>query len=87
MSTESARQVIIVQSPKNPGVAAILGFLFGPLGLLYVGWKPALIMFIIVVPTAVLTVGFGLLLTQPVCAVVGYMCVNAANKKLLESKN
>jgi len=86
MSTATERQVIVVTSPKNAGIAAVLAFFFGPLGLLYVGWVPALIVFCIEVPVGLLTFGIGLLVLHPICAVIGYMSASAYNKKLLAPK-
>ena len=85
--SNSPQQVIVVQSTKNPGIAAFLALLFGPLGLLYVGWAPALILFIICAPIVVLTAGFGLLLTAPLCAIIGYARASTFNKRLMASKN
>jgi hypothetical protein len=87
MSDTSQKQIIIVQSTKNPGIAAILGFLFGPLGLLYVGVTPALIMFGVNILVAIFTAGIGLFLTWPLCAIVGYSRANLYNKKLLAGTN
>jgi len=46
-------------------------------------------MFVICVPVVVFTAGFGLLLTAPICAVIGYRYAraNASNKQLLDAKN
>ena len=38
-------------------LASVLGFFFGPLGLLYVGWVPALIMFGVNVLVGIFTAG------------------------------
>lgn len=46
MSNVSGHQTVIMKTEKNPGLAAGLAFLFGPLGLLYSNTKAALIMFI-----------------------------------------
>ena len=68
--------------PKSPAVAAILGFLFGPLGLLYASGKAALIMFGVNVAVAIFTLGFGLFLTWPVSAIVGYVAATNYNQRL-----
>lgn len=86
MSDSSSRQVLIVQTTKNPGVAAILALIFGPLGLLYAGWKPALIMFVICLPIVLFTGGLGLIVTAPTCAIIGYTRANAFNRELLAAK-
>ncbi len=86
MSQVSSPQVVILQIPKSPMLAAVLGFFFGPLGLLYVGFVPALIMFGVNVVVAVLTVGFGLFLTWPLCAAIGWARANHYNKNQLAGK-
>jgi Protein of unknown function (DUF2628). len=65
-------------------LASVLGFFFGPLGLLYVGWAPALIMFGVNVLVGIFTAGVGLILTWPLSAVVGWSRANLYNRKLLE---
>ena len=83
MSDILQKQVIVVQSTKNPGMAALLGCLFGPLGLLYSTVKGAIIMFFVNLLVGIFTLGFGLFLTWPICGVWGYKAANAYNKKLL----
>lgn len=78
-------QVIVVHSTKNPGLAALLGCLFGPLGLLYSTTKGALIMFAVNIVVGLVTLGFGLFLTWPICGVWGYKAAKAENEKLLAS--
>lgn len=80
-------QVVIVQIPKSPMAAALLGFFFGPLGLLYVGFVPALIMLGVNILVGAFTLGFGLFLTWPLCAMVGWSRANLANKNLMQGKN
>lgn len=80
-------QVVIVQIPKSPMAAALLGFFFGPLGLLYVGFVPALIMLGVNILVGVFTFGFGLFLTWPLCAIVGWSRANLANKQLMQGKS
>jgi len=75
-------QLVIVQVQKGPMLAAVLGFFFGPLGLLYVGFVPALIMFGVNLLVGAFTMGFGLFLTWPLCAIVGWSRANLYNKKL-----
>lgn len=86
MSTPIQPQVVIIKIPKNPGVAAALGFFFGPIGLLYVGLAPALIMLGVNLLVALFTLGFGLFLTWPVCALVGWSRANYFNKQLAEGR-
>lgn len=83
METSAPRQIVIVQTQKSPMLAAVLGFFFGPLGLLYVGFTPALIMFGVCVVVGIFTMGFGLFITWPLSAAVGWSRANLYNKKLL----
>lgn len=73
-------QTIIVKTQKSPGTAAILAFFFGPLGMLYATLSGALIMFIITGITFMFTFGFGLLLTNPICAIWAYTKVKNDNE-------
>ncbi len=86
MNSTPQPQVVIVQIPKSPMMAAVLGFFFGPLGLLYVGFVPALIMIGVNLVVAVITVGVGLFLTWPLCAMVGWSRANRHNKLMAEGK-
>jgi len=79
-------QVVIVQMQKSPILAAVLGFFFGPLGLLYVGLVPALVMFVVCLVVGALTAGIGLFITWPMSAAVGWSRANLYNKKLLSGK-
>lgn len=83
MNSPAKPQIVIVQVPKSPMLAAVLGFFFGPLGLLYVGFVPALIMFGVNVVVAIFTAGIGLVFTWPLCAMVGWSRANLYNKKLM----
>jgi hypothetical protein len=47
----------------------------------------AAVMFIVNIIVAVVTVGFGLLLTWPICGIWAFVAVNAHNKKLLEGQS
>lgn len=83
MNAPTQPQVIIVQTQKSPMLAAVLGFFFGPLGLLYVGFVPALIMLGVCAVVGILTAGIGLVVTWPMSAAVGWSRANLYNKKLL----
>lgn len=84
MSDMSPSQpVIVVASTKSLGLGIILALLFGPLGLLYSSVLAAVVMFIISIPVAIVTAGFGLFLTQPICAIWAAVAINTHNKKLL----
>ena len=81
-ANEQAQKVIVVSAPKSVGIAIILTVLFGPLGMFYSTIIGAIIMMIISVIAAIVTVGFGLILTWPVCIIWGALAAKAHNKKL-----
>jgi len=68
---QQVQQVIVnvTQPPKSALVAFLLAFLFGPLGMLYSTVVGALIMLVVSVVLAIFTLGFSLLLTQPICCI------------------
>lgn len=74
--------LVVVGTPKDPTAAALLGFFFGPLGLLYSTVSGALIMFGVSVVVGLLTFGLGLFLLWPVSAVVGYQAAKSTNQRL-----
>lgn len=84
MSTEAHNRptTTIILRQKSTGIALLLSFLFGPLGMLYATIAGAVIMFIVSVPVVLFTGGLGLLLTIPVGMVWSAMAVNSYNKKL-----
>ena len=75
-------QMIIVKSTKNVGLAAGLGFFFGPLGMCYATLKGALIMFLVNIVIGIFTLGFGVFLTWPICAIWAYMAAKKYNEQL-----
>ncbi len=78
-------QVIIAQSPKNMGIALLLAFLFGPIGLCYSTVKGGIIMFIVTCAIGILTLGLGLLITWIPCVIWAYVATNQYNKELLST--
>ena len=83
MMNEQGQQVTVVLAPKSVGIAIILTFLFGPLGMFYSTITGAIVMMVISAVVGVLTVGFGLLLTWPVCIIWGAIAASSHNKKLM----
>lgn len=78
-------QTIIIKSEKSPILAVALAFFFGPLGLLYSTPFGAIVMFFVNMVVGFFTLGFGLILTWPGCAIWAYIAANKANKELAES--
>jgi hypothetical protein len=78
-------QVLVVKAPKNVGVAVILTFFFGPLGMLYSTVVGGLVMIAVSAVVGVLTLGIGLFVTHPICIIWGAVAASNYNKQLLSS--
>lgn len=84
MSTETNRPTTTIMiKQKSMGVALLLSFLFGPLGMLYATVLGGFIMFVVAVPVILFTGGLGLLLTIPLGMVWSAVSVNSYNQQLL----
>lgn len=79
-------QRIVVVPAKSTGLAILLAVFFGPIGLLYSTVTGAIVMFIVNILIALVTLGFGLLLTWPICGVWAAVAVKSYNKKLFEGQ-
>ena len=75
--------VIVVHETRSVGVALVLTFLFGPLGMLYSTISGAIIMIVVSVVLGVFTLGFSLLLTWPISMIWGAMAASAHNQRVL----
>jgi len=74
--------VIQVGSQKSVPGAVLLALFFGPLGMIYATVPGALIMFFINIFVAIVTLGLGLLLTLPICAVWAGIAASSHNQRL-----
>lgn len=83
MATEQARQVVVVTPTKSAGVAILLTVLFGPLGMFYSTIAGASVMIVVSLVVALFTLGFGLILTWPICIVWAAMAASSHNQKLV----
>ena len=81
--TSGANTIVVVQQSKSVGVALLLTFLFGPLGMLYSTVSGALVMIVVSIVLGFFTLGFSLLLTWPASMVWGVMAASAHNQKVL----
>jgi hypothetical protein len=68
--------VQIVKPPKSAGLAFVLSFLFGPLGMIYSTPIGALVMFLVNLVVIPLTFGFGLLITWPIGIIWAVIAAN-----------
>jgi hypothetical protein len=74
--------VIQVAAQKSVVGAVLLAFFFGPLGMLYVTVPGALIMFVISFFVAFATLGLGLLITLPICAIWAGFAASSHNNRM-----
>jgi hypothetical protein len=75
--------IVVVVPLKSTGLAIILAVVFGPLGLLYSSVLGAIVMFVVNIIVGIVTLGFGLFLTWPICGLWAAFAVMSHNKKLL----
>jgi len=83
MNTESLRPVMVVTPTKSVGIAVLLAIFFGPLGMLYATVLGGIVMLIVSMLVALVTLGFGLFLTWPICVVWAAIATNAYNKRIM----
>ena len=83
--SETRQTTINLTVPTKSAVAALLlTFFFGPFGMFYSTVTGGIIMLIITVPVAVLTLGLGCIITQPICIIWAVVAVNSHNKAVVE---
>jgi len=82
---ENQKIVVVQGAAKSTMVAVILAFLFGPLGMMYATVSGGVIMLIISLVVGIVTLGFGLLFTWPVCVIWAALAADKQNKKALAS--
>lgn len=83
MENSEKRMQVIALSPKSIGVALLLTFLFGPIGMLYATVWGGLIMLFVNLLVGIVTLGFGLFLTWPIQLVWVALAVRSYNNKLM----
>lgn len=74
---------IVVRSTKSVGLSIILTVLLGPLGMFYSTITGAIIMLIISGIVGILTLGYGIVVTHPICVIWGALAAHSYNKNLL----
>jgi hypothetical protein len=75
-------KVVLVQEPKNVGLALLLTFLFGPLGMLYSTVPGAIVMLIVSLFVMPLTLCFGAFIVWPICMIWAALAASSANDAL-----
>lgn len=76
---------VFVGAPKSMVASLVLTFFFGPLGMLYSTVSGGLIMIVVSIIVAVVTLGFGVLITWPICMIWGAVAVSQHNARLMAS--
>ena len=78
-------QVVVAKTEKNVGIALLLTFLFGPLGMLYSTVTGGLVMIAVTFVVGIFTFGLGLIFLWPIYLVWGAMAAHNYNQSLRQS--
>lgn len=81
-SSQQPQRIVVVPT-KSVGLAIFLGVFFGPIGLLYSTVTGAIVMFVVNILVGLVTLGFGLFITWPICGVWAAVATKNHNEKLL----
>jgi hypothetical protein len=76
------QNVIVMGKAKSVGVAFLLAFFFGPLGLLYASVTGGIVMFVLAIPIGIFTAGIGFFFINPICSIWAVIAANQANASL-----
>ena len=77
---------IVVVERQSVGLAYLLTFLFGPLGMLYSTVVGALVMLVVSVGAASCTAGLGLIITWPICILWGCMAASSSARQVVRGQ-
>jgi len=72
-----------MQQLRSVRLAVVLGLVFGPLGMFYSTIPGAIVMLVLSLIIVPMTMGFGLIVTLPACALWAGLSARSHNKKLL----
>ncbi len=73
----------VVVSTKSPGIAILLTILFGPIGMFYSTIGGAIVMLLVSLVVGLVTFGFGLLITWPICILWAAIAASSYNRRIL----
>lgn len=82
VNNSNVQRPMVIVAPKSVGTAILLSFFFGPLGMLYSTVTGGLIMLVVTPILAFITLGFGLLITHPICVIWAAVAANSHNEKI-----
>lgn len=78
-NNSNVQKVVVVDGGgKSVLVAFLLAFFLGPLGMLYATVSGGLIMMVVSIVVGIFTLGFGLVVTWPICVI--WACIAASNQ-------
>jgi len=81
---QNIQKIVVVQgASKSTAVAVVLSLLFGPLGMFYSTAMGGIVMLVISIVVGIFTLGFGLLITWPICIIWAALAADKYNKKAL----
>lgn len=83
-NSEKNVNVVITYSPKSLGIALLLTFIFGPIGMFYATVWGGFIMLLINLVIGIPTFGLGLIFTWPIQLIWVTLAVRSYNKKLMK---
>ncbi|WP_404384891.1 hypothetical protein [Caenispirillum salinarum] len=81
-SDRAIRAQVLLSQKKSMGMALLLTLLFGPLGMIYATILGSIIMLVVTLAVGAFTLGFGLLITWPICLLWTAMAVSGRNKSI-----
>jgi len=81
------QNIIIVGKQKSVGVAFLLAFFFGPLGLLYASVTGGIVMFFVGIVISIITLGFGIIFVWIGSIIWAVVAANNANSKAASGAN
>ena len=76
-------QAALLMNRKSTGMAVLLAFLFGPLGLFYASVVGGVVMLLFGGVIIVFTAGIGAILVWPICMIWAAIATSAHNKRIL----
>lgn len=82
MENQNQQTVIVLGKQKSVGVAFLLAFFFGPLGLLYASVVGGIVMLILGLIIGIVTLGLGLIFVWIGCIIWAVVAANNANNKM-----
>lgn len=77
--------MIMIAPTKSVGIAMLLTIFFGPLGMFYSTVAGGITMMIVTILIALVTFGFGVLVTWPICVIWAAIAANSHNTALVSA--